>query len=207
MVDKSDSEEATRVALQSRREDVEHHLSVISTLTPTDRRFVAALLVGQSLTDAYLHANPTYDGQNARKLGWKLRQKEGVQSAIDEYFHAQEMGVHELIARMSQQARNEAMAYLRPNGSVDLAAIIRDGKQHLVKGTKYDKDGRLIVEFIPAFDSQVQIGRFLSIWTDKTDLTTGGEKLPDRPIRFDLANIPFEILAGLAMQEGPPEEE
>ena len=67
--------------------------------------------------------------------------------ALQERCAEKAMSLEEAIARLGDQGRNIQMAYLLPDGSIDLPRLIRDGWAHLVKGTKYDKDGRLIVEF------------------------------------------------------------
>ena len=172
--------------LRQRREEIEDSLSVVSTLTPADRRFVAHHLTGHNLKDSYLYANPTYDGQNARKLGWQWRRKEKIQAAIDEYFHQQEMGAREVIARLSQQAKAEYGRYLRWHSSkkeiyCDLEALLNDGLGHLIKKVGYDRTGTdsavQVVEFYDAHTALVDVGRYHGLFTDKQDITSGGERL------------------------------
>lgn len=187
-------DEAVEARLQQRREDVEGALSVVSTLTAKDRRFVAAFLMGDSLKDAYLRANPGYTGSNARKLGWQWRHKEKIQAAVDEYFHAQEMSAAEVVARLSDQARGSLGDFLDigdgRDPALDLAKARREGKLHLLKKFKQKRttfvnkdDEETTTEWIEVelHDSQsalVHVGRFHSLFTDKTDITSGGEKLP-----------------------------
>lgn len=152
--------------------------SVVSTLSRMERTFIIHYLAGETKTEAARIAGYS----TPDKQGSRLSKHPKIRAAIDEYFRDQEIGVRELIARMSQQARNEASQYILPNGTVDLPAIIRDGKQHLIKGTRYDSRGNLIVEFLPQFESQVQIGRYLKLWTDNIDHTTGGKEI--QPITY-----------------------
>jgi hypothetical protein len=200
MIDKTEAttEETERDAaaearLQQRRADVEGALSVVSTLTAKDRRFVAAFLMGDSLKDAYLRANPGYTGNNARKLGWQWRHKEKIQAAVDEYFHAQEMSAAEVVARLSDQARGSLGDFLDigdgRDPALDLAKAEREGKMHLLKKFKQKRttfvnkdDEETTTEWIEVelHDSQsalVHVGRFRSLFTDKTDLTSGGERI------------------------------
>ena len=152
--------------------------STISTLTPTQRTFLIHYLAGETKTEAARIAG--YG--TPEKQGSRLSKEPKIMAAIDEYMSSMEMGERELIRRMSQQARNEQANYIMPDGRIDLARLIADGNQHLIKGTRYDARGNLIVEFVPTFESQVQIGKYLKLWTENIDHTTGGDKLPQTVI-------------------------
>lgn len=151
-------------------------VSGVIGLSPEYRRFAVEILVGTDLSKAYQIAFPQYTGGNAGKLGWKLRKNPKIQNAIDEILDNEAMPAKEVIARLSEQARNGAMDYLRPDGSLDLEAIIRDGKQHLIKLVKPGQWG-VTVEPHDAHAALTDLGRVHGIFTDKTDVTSGGEKL------------------------------
>lgn len=151
----------------------------INTLTVQQRTFLIHYLAGETKTEAARIAGYS----NPDKQGSRLSKEPKIIAAIDEYMATLEMSERELIRRMSQQARNIQANYIMPDGRVDLARIIADGNQHLIKGTRYDAKGNLLVEFVPAFESQVQIGKYRKLWTDNVDHTTQGEKLP-QPIIY-----------------------
>ena len=152
--------------------------STIDTLTVQQRTFLIHYLAGENKTEAARIAGYS----NPDKQGSRLSREPKIMAAIDEYMATLEMGERELIRRMSEQARNIQANYIMPDGRVDLARLIADGNQHLVKGTRYDARGNLVVEFVPTFESQVQIGKYLKLWTENIDHTTGGDKLPQTVI-------------------------
>lgn len=191
----ADAQQASQQRQAHRRDEIETSLQVVSSLTAVDRRFTAAVLMGHNLKDAYLYANPNYEGDNARKLGWQRRQKPEVQAAIDDYFHRQEMTPRRAVALLSEKAEFDLTRYMRfvrdedgriTDAWVDAEAIRDDGLGHLVKGTKYDKDGRLLFEFEGSLRPLEDIMRFFGLFTDKTDLTSGGKEIqPITIIRED----------------------
>ena len=175
LIEAEGSTELRKQAKGKRLEAVETAVSDITdTLTVQQRVFLIHYLAGETKTEAARIAGYS----TPEKQGSRLSKDPKIVAAINEYLRTLEMGEHELIRRMSQQARNEQANYIMPDGRIDLARIIADGNQHLIKGIRYDAKGRLLVEFVPAFDSQVQIGRYLKLWTDNVDHTTGGDKLP-----------------------------
>lgn len=183
-------------AKEARITAVTEALSVVSTLTRMERVFLIHYLAGETKTEAARIAG--YG--TPEKQGSRLSKNPKIKAAIEEYFHEQEMGARELIARMSQQARNEASQYILANGTVDLQAIIQDGKQHLIKGTRYDARGNLIVEFVPAFESQVKIGELHGIWKQSTKVEDWRDEivamLRDGRISAEDVQQAFPVLAG-----------
>ena len=73
-----------------------------------------------------------------------------VREAIAERLDEASMHANEVLFRLSQQAQNPQMAFLKGSGKIDLQGLIDAGLAHLVKGTKFDKQGRLQVEFYDA---------------------------------------------------------
>ena len=174
--------------------------SVITKLSPLQRRFVVELLSQNgrnSVTEAYRAAGGT--SKHAPQAAHQVRWSDGVVEAIEWYFQQQGMTVNELVARMSQQARAEYARYIRPDYTVDLAAMIEDGMQHLIQGVRQTQYGP-VVDFISASQSQRDIGRYLGIFTDNVKQTGDAE----RPIviKHDLSGLPFEALVNIAL--GPP---
>jgi len=84
------------------------------------------------------------------------------------------MGADEVLTRLAQQARAEYADYLRPDGTVDLARMLADGKGHLIKGTKWDnRSGKLTVEFYDAQAALVHLGKHLGIFKESQELEVG----------------------------------
>jgi len=172
--EKTNEEAETR--LSERRAEIEMSLAVVSTLKPADRRFVAAVLMGHSLKDAYLYAKPDYVGPNARKLGWEWRQKPVVQAAIDEYFHQKEMTPRRSVALLSEKAEFDLTRYMRyvrdDSGRIndiwiDVEAIGQDGYGHVLVGTKYDRNGRLMIEFEKSLPALEDVMKYLGLFGPK----------------------------------------
>lgn len=98
--------------------------------------------------------------------------KPSIAIAIRARIAEKTMTADEALVRLAEQARAEYSAYIMSDGSVDLEAMKRDGKMHLVKKVKPTKFG-LEVEFYDAQTALVNIGRHHKLFTDGLDL--GGE--------------------------------
>jgi len=168
--------ETAETRLGERRADIEASLRVVSTLKPADRRFTAAVLMGYSLKDAYLYAKPEYDGKNARKMGWEWRQKPAIQAAIDEYFHQKEMTPRRAVALLSEKAEFDLTRYMRyvrddtgriTDVWIDVEAIGNDGYGHVLLGTKYDRNGRLMFEFEKSLPALEDVMKYLGLFGPK----------------------------------------
>lgn len=160
--------EARRVAA------IEERTNVVSGLSKMQREWLVRYL---------LHGNATRAAEETgyaqpHSQGPRLRKHPTILAAIDEFFHEEEMSARETIARLSQQARAEYAEYIRVvpdhNGHVvdivvDLEAMLADGKGHLIKSTKYARDGRLMIEFYDAHQALVDIGRYHGLFSDKLD--------------------------------------
>jgi hypothetical protein len=167
-----------------RRADVEETLSVVSTLTGMQRRFLIEYLAAEKPNATSAAEKAGYSTPN--KSGPRLLKNPKIREAIDEYFYAQEMSAREVIARLSQQAKAEYGRYLswdsiRNEVYCNLESLLADGLGHLIKKVGYDRTGTdsavQVVEFYDAHTALVDLGRYHGLFTDKTDLTTGGERI------------------------------
>lgn len=158
---------------QNRRLEAEQHRrviiesaakSVISTLSVQQRRFVIEYLVHGNAS----RAAETAGYAHPDKQGSRLRQNRKVKDAIDNYFRQQEMSAGEVAARLSEQASAAYADYIGDDGSVDLAAMRRDGKMHLVKEITYTRTGQRAVKFHDAQQALVHMGRKHGLFTEKT---------------------------------------
>lgn len=117
----------------------------------------------------------------------RLLRTDKVKARVEALVKEKCMGVDEALARLAEQARAEQMLYLGGDGAVDLEGLIAGGKAHLVKGTKWDKDGNLIIEFA---DTQAALDKILragGAYKDNLDLTSDGEQ-----IKFVVGGVDLE---------------
>lgn len=107
----------------------------------------------------------------------RLIRNDKVQAKIRERIGQLELSADAVLLRLAEQARNEGAQYLDQNGQVDMARIIRDGKQHLIKKVKVrtitDKNGNIIrheeYEFYDAQQALIQLGRAMAMFTDRVE--------------------------------------
>lgn len=60
------------------------------------------------------------------------------------------MSADEALAHLADQARNRQSEYFRYDGTVNVQQLVADGLGHLIKGSKWDQHGNLVVEFYDA---------------------------------------------------------
>lgn len=137
-------------------------------LSPKRRRFVEAYLQAWNAAEAARQAG--YRGR-ANMIGERLMRDERIQAAIAARIKQVAMAADEVLVRLAQQARNESAMYVRKDGTIDLGRLIADGKSHLIKATKWDRQGRLVVEFYDAQAALVQLGRAHRLFVDQVDMT------------------------------------
>jgi len=110
----------------------------------------------------------------ARRAGYSWPDRQGhrmklkLAEHIDANLKARAMTPEQVIDRLGQQARAEYAEYINDSGEVDLAAMRAAGKMHLVKGIKYDRQGRKMVEFYDAQSALVHIGKHQKLFTEQT---------------------------------------
>jgi hypothetical protein len=146
---------------------------VVSKLSAMQRQFLIEYLITSNATKAAEIAG--YSNPNSQ--GSRLLTYPKIQEAISEYFFGPEMEAREVIQRLGQQARAEWTEYLREDGTVDMAQMIADGNQHLVKGTRPSQWG-LVVEFPDQQAALVHVGRYHKLFTDGVDVTSGEQPVP-----------------------------
>ena len=107
-----------------------------------------------------------YSARSAHVLAHRLLAEPAIQEAIKARLAELKMGTDEVLLRLSEQARAEYAEYLGDEGTVDLARMLADGKGHLIKGTKWDRGGNLVVEFYDAQAALVHIGKAAGMFKD-----------------------------------------
>jgi hypothetical protein len=109
--------------------------------------------------------------KNPEVMGCRLMKVKEVRKLVDQRIEELAMSANEVLLRLAEQARSEQTKYLIANGSVDLKRLIDAGKAHLVKGTRWDRAGNLIVEFHDAQAALVHLGRHYKLFTDQMEHT------------------------------------
>ena len=112
-----------------------------------------------------------------KQAGSRLLSYVAIKEQIDERLAEKAMDADEVLVRLAEQARGDGTEYLTIGGSIDMAGLIADGKQHLVKKVKHrtitDKNGNIIeyreVEFHDTQNALVQLGRHHKLFTDRVE--------------------------------------
>lgn len=169
-------------------------------LSAKRRAFIEQYLRDFNGTQAAIRAG--YSERSARVSACKILARPEVQAEIQRRLAELKMGTDEVLLRLTEQARAEYAGYLNDDGTVDLQRMLDDGKAHLVRGTKWDRQGNLVVEFYDAQAALVQIGRAHGMFIDKTALTDpSGEHEYSGGFRDELERR----LAGLAAGDETPD--
>lgn len=113
-------------------------------LTIKQRLFVEYYVRCWNASEAARQAG--YSVQTARSIGQALLTKPDIAAEIQRIVAEKVMTPDETKTRLAEQARAGYAEYIRDDGTVDIAAMRRDGKMHLIKGTKVVR-GQLVVEF------------------------------------------------------------
>lgn len=125
-------------------------------LTAKQQAFVLAYLECRNATEAAKRAG--YSEDSAYQLGYKNMQHPDIKAAIEQHFAAAAMTAGEVLALFAEQARAEYAPYIKEDGSVDLAQMVRDGKAHLIKSIKDTRYGKNI-EFHDPVSARETIAR------------------------------------------------
>ena len=145
------------------------------TLSNKRRVFVEEYLRCWNASEAARRAG--YAERSAHVQGARLLNNDKVKAEIERRLAELKMSTDEVLLRLAEQARAEYSAYINDNGTVDLARMLKDGKAHLIKGTKWDRHGNLVVEFHDAQAALVHIGRHLKLFTENINHNVTGNAL------------------------------
>lgn len=138
-------------------------------LTPKHQEFINQYIACYfNATEAYKRVYPKSSDDAARAHGARLVANGNVAAEINRRIAERVMGPDEVLVRFTEQARAEYSQYFMPNGTVDLAKLIRDGKTHLIKSVKETKYGTN-VEFYDAHSAKELIGKHHKLFADKVE--------------------------------------
>lgn len=126
------------------------------TLTNKQRIFVEEYLKCWNATAAAKAAG--YSEKTARAIGHENLTHPDIAAEIDRRKAEIIMATDEALIRLGEQARSAHTVYIHDDGSIDLPGLKAAGLMHLVKSTRWDRDGRLVVEF---YDAQAALDKLL----------------------------------------------
>lgn len=112
--------------------------------------FIDEYLKTFNATEAARQAGYSGGDNVLSQRGYELVRNSEIAKIIEARLKESAMSANEVLMRLGEQARAEYSQYINENGAIDLAALIRDKKSHLIKGIKETRYGRQI-EF---YDSQ-----------------------------------------------------
>ena len=137
-------------------------------LTQLQENFVNEYLIDFNATRAAQRAG--YEGNDVTlaSVGYENLRKPQIAETISQRLQEKAMGPDEVLMRLAEQARNEQGRYITEDGTVNVPALIADGKGHLIKGIKETQHGRNI-EFYDAQAALVHIGKHHKLFTDNVE--------------------------------------
>lgn len=161
-----------------------------------------------------------YSERSAYNQASRLMKNDEIRAYIKAKLAELGMGAEEVLVRLAEQARAEYSEFFKlveipknddcPLGGFDIQfdfeACKAANKLHLIKQVKHDRNGNIEVHFHDAQSALVNIGRHHSIFKDRTDITSGDEKIDsDDSLR---ENILRELsrIADASETSGVPEE-
>lgn len=152
-------------------------------LNAKQEAFVEAYLQTFNATKAAKKAG--YSEKTAYSQGHELLKKPEIASRVRARLAEMAMETNEVLARLASHARGDAGDLIDPaTMTLDLKKALEQGNTQLIKKIKQtvitnDDKQTEIFEF-ELYDAQaalVHIGKHLGIFTEKLDITTGGEKI------------------------------
>lgn len=126
-----------------------------------------------------------YSKKSARNQAYRLMKNDDIRKAIEQRLAQMAMGKNEVLARLADQARGDMGEFANIHSARTLANhpssnLIKKFKRTITTSTVNEivtVEEKIELELYDAQDALVQIGRYHKLFTDKTDLTTGGDKL------------------------------
>lgn len=161
------------------------------SLTNKQKAFIEEYLKDYNATRAAERAGYGGDDGTLAAIGCENLKKPKIASRIRQRLRESAMTADEVMMHLSEQGRGEHAPYITPEGAVDIARMVEDGKAHLVKrirDTKYGKD----IEFHDAQQALKMIGQAHGLFKERVDA-----------YEIDLDKLTSEQLNRIAEGEDP----
>ena len=123
------------------------------------------------------------------KYAYRIIRQPKIRAAIQARFKEHTMSAEEVLARLTEQARADYGNYIDDDGNVDIAALKKDGKAHLIKSISDSKYGKRI-EFYDAQHAMALMAKYHRLFADRIETIT-----------FDMNRLTDDQLARLANGE------
>lgn len=123
-------------------------------LTSKQQLFILEYVKDFNATRAAVAAG--YAERSARTLGHRALNDPEVAEEIRRLISDRVIGADEVLVRLSEQARAAHGAYIKEDGDVDIAKLVKDGKGYLIKKIKETRYG-LEIEFYDAQTALIHI--------------------------------------------------
>lgn len=177
--------------------------------TDKERMLVIEYLTCWNGTEAAKRAKYAGSYETLRVVASETLRKPHVRALIEWHIKQKAMSADEVLARLAEMARGSMADFISVNGRVklDFRRAQDAGKLHLIKSyTKGPKGTR--IELYDAQAALVQLGKAMGLFTERLDVTSGGEPIKgndghDRAISA-LADALREIVSGAVAGEGNP---
>ena len=155
-------------------------------LTGKQKAFVDAYLgdANFNATDAARLAGYDSDDDNVlASIGSQNLRKLKVAEKISERLSESAMTSDEVLARLAEIARGDHRHYMTEGGELDIAALVADGKAHLIKSIRPNAHGT-VYEFCDMQGALVQLGKHHGLFVDRMEHTgkDGSDLLPAESI-------------------------
>jgi phage terminase small subunit len=122
-----------------------------------------------------------YSVKTARSHGQRLLTNVDIRAEIDAKLDALAMSAAEVLARLKDQAGASMADFVSVDeetgaAELDLAKATKAGKLHLLKKVRVDDKG-ITIELHDSQAALVHLGRHHGLFTDKQDITSGGQPI------------------------------
>lgn len=163
----------------------------LKPLNKAQQVFVSEYLKCFNGTEAYSIAYPKSKRDSARRSASELLTNPDIKAEIEARLAEVHMGADEALKLMADIARGDITEFITPLGNLDIDLLKKSGKGRLVKKIKQktvtkigkgesDEDTEVLdteIELYPADSALRDILKIHGKFTDKVDITSGGEKI------------------------------
>ena len=117
-----------------------------------------------------------YSERSAYSQGQRLLKNDEIHDYVQSRLDEIAMSANEVLIRLAEQARGEHGQYITTKGFIDVEQLVNDGKAYLIKAIKPGAHGDTY-EFYDSQNALALLGKHHGLFTDKMDVTSGGEPL------------------------------